>query len=309
MKNILTLTMNPSIDTNTKVEHVVANKKLRCEEASHEPGGGGLNVSRAIKILGGDSTAIYTKGGWYGEMLSGLLDKEGINQRPYETQNSTRENFAVYEEVSSNQFRFAVPGPELRREEWEGIIETVSNFDPEPDYLLASGSLPRGVPDDFYFTLAKTLKNSKTKFILDSSGAALKKSVVNDIFLIKPNMAELKSLAGRDIISEDGQENAAHLLLESGINVVVVSLGSAGALLVTKEATERLRAPNVRIRSRIGAGDSMLGGTVLGLAKDMNLKEAVLYGIAAGSSAVMTEGTQLCTKKETEELFEKLKSE
>lgn len=309
MEPIITLTMNPSIDTNTKVEHVVANKKLRCDKASHEPGGGGINVSRALKILGGSSTAIWSMGGWYGDMLKSLIEEEGIDQSPNKIEQETRENFSVYEGVSDDQFRFAVPGPEHSQKEWKAVIETVKQMDPRPDFLVASGSLPPGVPEDFYCLLARELCDSNTKFILDTSGPALKKGAGKGVYLIKPNMGELKALTERDIESEEDQEEAARLLLGTGIENVMVSLGAAGVLLVTREASSRFRAPNVHIRSRIGAGDSAVAGTVLALSRGEELKNAILFGIAAGSSAVTTEGTKLCNRDQTEELYEKLKRE
>lgn len=302
--------MNPTIDKSAKVPRVAAGQKLRCEAPRHEPGGGGINVSRAIHRLGAESLALYPSGGAIGEMLQGLLDQEEITHDPIAVKNLTRENLIVFDQSTDEQFRFGMPGPTLEEVEWRACLDRVSSVDPAPDYLVASGSLPPGVPDDFYGRLARVGRDRGSRFIVDTSEEALCAAAREGVYLLKPNMRELGQLAGHEIEDESGQEAAAQALVEDGsAEVVVVSLGAAGALLVTAEEVTRVRAPTVPIVSKIGAGDSMVAGIVLSLARGETVQEAARFGVAAGSAAVMTPGTELCRREDTEQLYELIASQ
>nr|WP_306296618.1 PfkB family carbohydrate kinase [Candidatus Entotheonella palauensis] len=159
MRTIVTLTMNPAIDTSAGVDHVIPERKLRCQSPRHEPGGGGINVSRAIRKLGGASVALYPLGGPTGQLLQHLLEQEGLSLSPIPIENWTRENFVVREDATGQQFRFVMPGPALSEAEWRHCLETLSALNPPPDYIVASGSLPRGVPSDFYARVARLHKS------------------------------------------------------------------------------------------------------------------------------------------------------
>ena len=304
MQRIITLTMNPTIDKSTTVDNVLAERKLRCQAPSFEPGGGGINVSRAIMKLGGTSLAVYAAGGPPGDMLVELLEQEGLEHDRINIEGWTRENLTVYEETSAQQFRFGMPGPEMRQEEWGRCLEKLRNVDPKPVYLVASGSLPPGVPEDFYGRVAAIARRDGARFVVDTSGGALAKAVEEGVFLVKPNLRELSHLAGREIENEAHQEDVAREIIEKEKSeVVIISLGAAGALLVTQEGSRRFRAPTVPIKSKVGAGDSMVGGIVLALAQGESLQGAVRMGVAAGAAAVMTPGTELCRKEDTERLY------
>ena len=307
MKIIVTVTMNPAIDTSSSVVHVIAERKLRCSVPRHEPGGGGINVSRAIKKLGGESLALYPAGGSYGQMLQDLLDAEGLNHHPIPINGSTRENFIIFEGSSGQQFRFGMPGPSMQDAELELILKVLTTIDPKPDYIVASGSLPSGAPNDFYASMARIAKEINARIIVDTSGEGLQAAVRAGVYLLKPNMNELRTLAKQEIKDESQQVEVARGIIENGQSeVVVVSLGAAGALMVTKEGCERFRAPIVPIQSKVGAGDSMLAGIVLSLAQGKPVRDAVRFGVSAGSAAVMTPGTELCRREDTERLYERM---
>jgi len=302
---IVTLTMNPTIDMSTGVNHVVAERKLRCKPLFREPGGGGVNVSRAIRRLGGESITLYPAGGAAGHMLRDLLDKEGLEHRPIPIEGLTRENLIVFEESSRRQFRFGMPGPGLNESEWKRCLEELTAISPKPDYLIASGSLPPGVPDDFYARVARLGAKLGARVIVDTSGEPLRLAAHASVYLLKPNMRELRELTGEELRDERQQERVAKEIVDSGhAEVVVVSLGAAGSLMVSKDGCERLRAPIVPIESRVGAGDSMVAGIVLSLARDKPIREAVEFGVAAGAAAVMTPGTELCRREDVERLYE-----
>jgi len=305
--DIVTLTINPAVDISVGVKKLVVGKKLRCDTPVYEAGGGGINVATVIHELGGEATAVYAAGGATGRMLQNLLAAKGIDQEYIEIEGRTREDISVLEEASEQLYRFVMPGPEMNQKEQAQCLEKIKGFQPPPKYMVISGSLPPSVSSEFYRQVVREMKPQGTKIILDTKAETLKEVAQEGVFLLKPNMNELKELAGENLNEESDQEQISRNLLEEGkAEVVVVSLGAAGVLVVADELSERVRAPSVPIRSRVGAGDSMVGAMTLALSRGRSLREAVNYGIAAGSAAVMTPGTELCRREDVERLFSKL---
>jgi 6-phosphofructokinase 2 len=307
-KSIVTVTMNPAVDASAATDRVSADEKLRCGPLEREPGGGGINVARAIGKLGGEALALYPAGGAMGQLLGELLDAEPVRHEPLRIAGSTRENVTIRESGSGHQYRFVMPGPSLADAEWAAVLEHVARLDPAPDYVVASGSMPDGVPTDFLARLADLSRERGARFVLDTSGDALRAGLGESVYLVKPNLRELGQIAGGDVAEDPDQERAAAALIdERKAEVVVVSLGGAGVLLVTADGAERIPSPTVPIRSRVGAGDSTVAGIVLGLARGMELGDAVRFGVAAGAAAVMTPGSELCRREDTERLYERIR--
>jgi 6-phosphofructokinase 2 len=310
MKTIVTMTMNPAIDKSSSVAHVVAERKLYCRPPRFEPGGGGVNVCRAIKKLGGESMLLYPAGGLTGERLQELLDREGLDHQPFPIEGLTRESLVILEESTGRQYRFGMPGPEFQEQEWQEFLRELSVPERKPDYLVASGSLPPGVPTDFYARAARVGKDRGAKVIIDVSGEALEEALKEGVYLIKPNVREFRELVGEDIKEESQIKAEAQRMVKSGrCEVLVISLGAAGALMVSEEISERILPPTVPIISKVGAGDSMVAGIVLSLARGKPLRESVLFGVAAGTAAVMTPGTELCRREDAERLYEVMLSD
>lgn len=306
MTSIMTLTLNPTIDKSTAVDAVASEIKLRCDAPGFHPGGGGLNVSRAIKKLDGESTAVFTSGGTVGQMLESLLEEESITRQPIPIQGLTRENLTVFEKTTRLQYRFGMPGPHLSEVEWQQAVDLTAES--TADYLVASGSLPPGVPEDFYARLVAANRDTPTRVIVDTSGEPLHEMRGTGVFMLKPNLAELEKLSEQSFESEDQMMDAARGLVQDKLaEVLVISMGSAGAALVTADETVMLRPPVVPIKSKVGAGDSMVGGIVLALSRGSDLLDAVKYGIAAGSAAVMTPGTELCRKEDVEHIYARVR--
>jgi 6-phosphofructokinase 2 len=184
MHKILTITLSPALDKSTHVSRVLPEKKLRCEAPRYEPGGGGINVSRAVRKLGGQSTAWLLSGGPAGERLCELLEEEGVEYWAGETRSWTRENLMVMEDSTGDQFRFGMPGPALEEQEWRQILEKLEALQELPEYVVASGSLPQGVPDDFYYQLAVIAHKRGFKLVVDTSGDALIKAAGEGLYLI-----------------------------------------------------------------------------------------------------------------------------
>jgi 6-phosphofructokinase 2 len=304
MKSIITLTMNPAIDKSASVAQVIAERKLYCDSPRFEPGGGGVNVSRAIRKLGGESTAIFPCGGTTGEHLLELLQQEGLACGPIPVKGRTRENLVVLEESSGQQFRFGMPGTALNEKEWRSCLDILATVDQKPDYIVASGSLPPGVPDDFYAHVARIGKGLGAMVVVDTSGNPLRRALEEGVYLIKPNIRELGELTGSGLRDGAGQEEIAMEMVRSGKSeVIALSLGAGGVLLVSAYGCERLRTPVVPIKSKVGAGDSMVAGIVLRLARGDKVQDAVRFGVAAGAAAVMTPGSELCRREDAERLY------
>jgi len=302
--SIVTLTMNPALDESTSVPYVLPDRKLRCQAPTYEPGGGGINVARAIRTLGGDALACFPAAGPAGELLKQLLDAEGVRQRPVPVSEWTRENLNVLEEVSGRQFRFCMPGPTLAGNEWPVFLEWLRELRPPPDFLVASGSLPPGVPVDFYARVATMAREQGSRVVLDTSGAPLARAVEEGVHLLKPSLQEFQALMGEHDLDESRLADLAATVVKRGwCEVLVLSLGAGGALWVTASERERLAPPAVRVKSSVGAGDSMVAGIVLSLAQGRPLREAVRVGVAAGAAAVMNPGTALCRREDVERLY------
>ena len=303
MTPIVTLTVNPAVDISTSVSNVVPGRKLRCGAPVYEPGGGGINVSRVIARLGGRSLAVHSAGGHTGCLLGDLLDQENVPHCPVPITEPTRESFMVYEEATGQQYRFGMPGPTIGEAEWERLLDILTALGPETGYLVGSGALAPGVPEDFYARMARIGQRIGARVIVDTSGEALRRAVREPLYLVKPNYQEFIDLVGREPRDESEQEALSlDLLRRSGCEVILLSLGAAGILLVTREGAERLRAPVVPIRSKVGAGDSTVAGVVLSLAQGRPIRDAALYGLAAGTAAVMTPGSELCRREDVERL-------
>ncbi len=306
MTAIVTLTMNPALDIATATETVVPGHKLRCREPRYDPGGGGINVARAVHRLGGDALAMFPVGGLSGEMLRRLLLEEGVPHIPVAVAGVTRESLAVVEQQSGKQYRFLLPGPRLTSHEQERCLDALAMHAAGAPYLVASGSLPPGVPANFYARVRALAAKCGARFVLDTSGPALA-GAGHGMFLIKASLRELAELAGRSVESREAQEQAARELITQGhAEILIVSLGAQGALLATAHGTRRFAAISVEKLSSVGAGDAMVAGIVLGLAHGWTLTEAVKFGMAAGAATLLGQGTELCRREDAERLYREI---
>ena len=304
--DIVTLTVNPALDKSTHFKGLIAEQKIRCEEPRFDAGGGGINVSKAISRLGGKSLAIFTSGGPLGKMLEELIEKESIDFQAVPIQTWTRESFVAVDENTNSQYRFGFTGGEITDEEEQAVLDAVANS--KSKFLVASGSLNEGLTSDFYQKIAQIAKQTGSKLIVDTSGEALKKVLETGAYLIKPNVGELAKLVGVERLEmEEVNEAAKKIIAQGGAEIVVVSLGPQGAVLVTKDSYEFVPAPNVAKKSTVGAGDSMVGGMVWALSQNKSLKEVIRWGVACGSAATMNEGTQLFKGSDAQRLFDWLK--
>lgn len=304
MAGIVTLTLNPSVDLAVSTERVTPEDKLRCSVPQRDPGGGGVNVARAAGRLGADVRAVLPTGGPAGEQLRQLLAREDLPVTTIDIAGETRESWTVDETSSDDQYRFVLPGPSLSEEELAACLAAVDEHG--GTVVVGSGSLPPGVADDTWARLVRSCADAGARTIVDTSGAPLRGAVEAGVWLIKPNLRELAALVGRDLEDDAAVRAAAEELLDGGTEAVVVSMGAAGAMLVTDAGATHVRSPTVPIRSRVGAGDSTVAGIASSLLRGDDLATAVRWGVAAGAAAVLTEGSELCRREDTERLFAEL---
>ncbi|HET7115959.1 MAG TPA: 1-phosphofructokinase family hexose kinase [Hanamia sp.] len=309
MSKIVTITFSPCIDKSTSIPALLPERKLKCASPKLEPGGGGINVARAIKKLGGNATAIFPSGGYTGKFFNYLMERENVPSIIIETKNESRENIIVFDKSSNFQYRFGMPGTELDETEWKQCLEAVEAMK-DVEFLIASGSLPPGVPDNIYAQLARIAKNKHIKLVVDTSEKALEYALEEGVYLIKPNLGELSLLAGKYSLMLDEVSDVAKEIIEKGkCEVIVISMGAAGAMLVTKDNSETIAPPPVVVQSTVGAGDSMVAGIIYYLSLGKNITESFQYGVACGTAATTHPGTELCRKEEADRLYELIHKE
>jgi 6-phosphofructokinase 2 len=295
---IVTLSLSPCLDLSASVSELLPATKLRCSDDRAAPGGGGLNVARVVTTLGEKSVAVAALGGPVGDMVEAALKREQVALRKIRVRAVTRENFAVTERSTGRQFRFVHDSHALLPSELHRCAEAIVALAESASCVVLSGSLPSGTPPDFYLGLAGRLMRPGLAVILDASGPALRAAMPGAFFCVKPSEHELISLAGRAPEGiEDTADAAAEVLAASAWRSMVVSMGERGALLLARDQDPVLfTAPSVPVVSTIGAGDSMVAGIAVSIARGAGLEDAVRLGVAAGSAAILNAGTGLCTE-------------
>ena len=304
MAHVLTITMNPAIDISTSVERVQPTRKLRCAPARRDPGGGGINVARVVDRLGSDATALYPAGGACGQTLLKLVEQENIRSIAIPIGGETREDFTVVETTTGNEYRFVSNGPQLTETEWRNCLEAAAAFRGPVDFVVASGSLPLGVPDDFYARIAKIARGWSAPFALDTSGPPLRAALDYGVDLLKPSLGEMRELTGQPLADPASCVAACRSLVAAGkCKTVALTLGSQGAILATSEGAWRAWPLPINAVSSVGAGDSFLAAMVCALASGLSAQDAFRHGVAAGSAALLAPGTQLCRAEDVRELL------
>lgn len=290
---VRTLTLNPSIDLSSDVDHVRPTEKLRTRNERLDPGGGGINVARVLQRFGIAVDAVYLAGGATGHVLDALLERGAIGRSVIHIVNDTRMSHTIHECATGREFRFVPEGPCAAADDIAAALKAAA----EPcNILVASGSLPPGAADSTYADLSRLLAGSRTKLILDTSGPELAAALeIGGIFMMKPSRGELEQLAGMPLKTDEALALAARKWVEAGkVEHVAVTLGGEGALLVGRDGTWRLPAVEVETRSAVGAGDSFLAAMTYALASGDTLLDAFRLGAAAGAAAALTPGTDLC---------------
>lgn len=305
--DIVTLTVNPALDLSTSIDELRPFSKLRCSGERRDAGGGGINVARVAARLGARPLAVFPAGGPIGSYLADIVATEGIESLVVPIAGNTREDVTVTETKSGQQFRFVLAGPHLSRKEWQRAASEFSACLTPSTLAVASGSLAPGVPEDFYATIAKSAKAKTARLMLDCSGKALAAALDVGVYLIKPNLRELRGLTGETLPDQESWISAARRLVHEGqTKIVALSLAEDGALFVGKDFALRLTAPRVTPISTVGAGDSFLGGLAAAFCAGRDIKEACRHAVAAGTAALLAPGTDLCRAVDVERLLQEI---
>ena len=292
MPTIATLTMNPTIDVAYEVDKVFHTHKLRTTREYYNPGGGGINVARVFVRLGGNARCVYLSGGATGAALDGLLDLHQLVRTRVPIAGDTRIAMTALEHATGKEYRFTPAGPTVSESEWQACLAVLEEV--ECDWLVASGSLSPGVPEDFYARVARIMQRRCKRVALDSSGKALAGGLGDGVDLVKPSRGELEALAGGPLGSIDAVGRAALDLVRQGQSrLVAATLGHEGAVLASAEGTWHAPPLPITAESAVGAGDSFLAGMVHALATGAEPLDALRHGMAAGSAAVLHAGTDL----------------
>jgi 6-phosphofructokinase 2 len=303
---VVTLTLNPALDLAVETAKVVPGPKLRCSAPAVHPGGGGINVSRVIRRLGGRTLALAALGGVTGDRLAALLAQEGVTLAPLPCRGETRESLTVTDAGTGQQFRFVLPGPAWRRRDADSALSAAVAAVGPGQFLVLSGSLPPGVPADFALRLARRIARKGAWLAIDTSGAALAAAIAGQarMALLRLDAAEAEAQAGRPLTTaRDSADYALSLVRAGAADRVVLARGAEGSVMAGPEGRFLVRAPAVPVQSRIGAGDSFMAAMVLALARGRPPVRALQEGMAAASATVMTPATDLCRAADARRLI------
>jgi len=290
--DFLTVTLNPTLDVSTSVERLIDHEKLRCQSEQEQVGGGGINVSHVIHCLGATGKALFPSGGWRGQQITSRLTDTGIDCLPVPISQENRQCFTVYELQTGHEYRFILPGPTLLERDWRAMLDVLDTNLPS-QFLIASGSLPPGLPADFYAQVAfrAQQKNPDLKVVVDTSGPALAQAIEAGVFMIKPSLKEFAELTGTQSHDDASCVLACRALIRQGkCQVIAVTLGSKGSIIVTASEALRVDPLPVKVTSTVGAGDSFVGGFLWSLAQCPEWRRAAAIGTAAATAALQTQG-------------------
>lgn len=300
---IYTVTLNPAVDRELTVPDIEFDRVLRATDWQVDYGGKGFNVSRMLLSLGAESVALAFAGGKSGEVLHEGLETMGIGTEFVWVQGETRTNVSIVTEHHEHYIKVNEPGPNVGAEAQEALLQCVRDLARSGDWWVFAGSLPPGVAPGFYGQLIAIVQSVGARAVLDSSGAALRAGCAAAPYLIKPNDVELGQLAGMSTETADETVAAAMALADMGIERAIVSMGREGALAVEGEESWLLRAPGIRERNPIGAGDSLVAGVVYALAQGQTLEEAARWGVACGAATASLSGTAVGSRELVEALL------
>lgn len=302
-RGVATLTLNPALDLQTAVDLVEPENKLRCDAPRQDAGGGGVNVARVIRRLGGRAPCILPLGGPFGQVLAARLAAEGLQPQVVPIAGETRQSFTVLDRSRQAEFRFVLPGPRLSAGEVRALEQALERLEPRPGVLVMSGSLPPGFPSARLSRLAARLRQRGVRLALDASGEGLKAGLEAGVWLVKPNRKELGDCLGQELADRAGQLKAARGLVAGGCaQWVALSLGREGALLVGEGFAAFAPALSITPVSTVGAGDSFMAGLVWELSRGARPEAALATAVAAASATLMSPGSGMARRADIRQL-------
>lgn len=306
---ISTVTFNPTLDKSVTVDGLVVDEANRWTSFRRDPGGKGINVSRVVHEMGGETIAYGFIGGIDGDILKQLLQQQGVPFDFTPIKGEIRSNFIITDLQTSRQTRIDAPGPLISKEELEDLVGKIKNMQPKPDFLVLAGSVPPGIPDDIYRQLIDDARNRGIKTVLDSDDAWLKEGIKARPTIIKPNVHEAEELLGIKLKNERSIVKAVKSLLDQGIEIVAISRGKDPLIISDGKKVLKLTPPQVEVNSTVGAGDSAIAGLVMKLSQGGSFEEAARLAVAAGAATALTPGVELCHSEDVARLLPLVKVE
>lgn len=306
---IITVTPNPALDRTLTVPCILINEIVQATASRLDWGGKGFNVSRALQALGVGSVAMGFVGGATGQMLKRGLSNMGITTDFVHVVDETRTNTIITDATAKRYVKVNETGPTVQAQELAAFLDRARERVRPGDTWILSGSLPPGVPSDFYAHLIALVQARGAKALLDSSREPLRLGCAASPYLVKPNVVEAEEMTGREIRSDADALGALAFFLRQGIELVALSLDADGLLLASKQRTVWARPPRVRTQNMVGAGDALLAGLVWALEHGLPLEETARWGVATGTAAATCAGVSAGTRAEVEALYKQIRIE
>lgn len=303
---IYTITLNPALDRTIWIDRIRDDVSNRILEEQSFAGGKSIDVSKVLNDFGVDNVALGFVGGFAGRELEGRLLNEGIQTDFIRVSGETRTNIIIHEKETGRQLAFNARGPEIRPSEIMQLVEQIETL-PSPSIVAIGGSLPSGVSPEIYRKIIALVKKCGARAVLDVDGEALRTGIKAQPTIIKPNIHELSELVGYELESLDGILTAAREINRQGVEIVLVSMGAKGILLVSDGHEYLAIPPEVKVESTVGAGDSAVAGFISGMVRGKDLKESLIYAAAAGTATTLSQGTALCQKSDFLKLVTQVK--
>lgn len=302
---ILVVNLNASVDKRYKISEVTKGSVMRASHVDNTPGGKGIHVANVVTILKENCIATGFLGGKTGEFIEEKLNEYNIRQDFVKIQGDTRECIAIITD-DLTQTEILEPGPEVKISEQDEFIKKYTELIKDSDIIVASGSLPRNIPKDFYGKLIKMANDLGKKFLLDTSGDLLKEGIKAKPFFIKPNKDEIEALTGRKIESVEDAIAEIKEFHRQGIELVVISLGSDGSVAGYNNKFYKVNVPKVNAVNPVGSGDSYVGGIAVALQRGYNIEDMLKYASACGTANALEEETGFVNKNTVEDLFNQI---
>lgn len=304
---IVTVTLNPAIDQTLVLPKFVAGDTIRIKSSRFDPGGKGINVSRVIRELGGESLAMGFAPGGLGRYIEQTLESQGIATDFIHTRGETRTNITILDESRHIHTILSDPGPSTDARYVDELRDRLRHRLRPGDWLVLAGSIPPPLDAHVYTDILRETAEIGAHTVLDADGEALAAGTDAPPEMVKGNRRELERLLGRHLDDEASTLQAAVQVHDRGIHSVVVTRGREGAVASTDEMLLRGIAPRVRAVSAVGSGDAFLAGVVLTLSRGGTMEDALRLGIAAGTACVLNPGTELCHRREVDILAPRVK--
>lgn len=303
---IATVTLNPALDRSIYVGKLLPNDTNRIVKVETDIGGKGINAARVLRELGSETMCLGFIGGKTGRFIEHELRQDGIETDFVHVHDETRTNIGIQESSGAPPTTLNEPGPAITDAELTELYGKVRMAASKSSMVIIGGSLPPGAPVDIYHTLVGLVQAEGAQAILDADGEPMRLGMDAAPFMIKPNRAEVKRLIGVEIKSLDDAVRAVNILKQSGVKLIVISMGADGAVAGSDEGIWHAVPPKVEVVSTIGSGDSMVAGIAHVISGCGSLAEALRWGSAAGAATAMTDGTAICSAAGVQSLLDQV---